>query len=910
MSQFLTPDMRNVAKLFVQKKLRASGRKPNDACSFPELMEASREAAACLSISDTETVSRFLMTQFTVIEPLPIPEAAGDGSWITSEAKSSWRRWNRYRSFLVDRIDARAVDEVDASTDSILNIIGNLALPGELDKRGVVYGDVQSGKTNHFMALANKALDAGANLVIVLAGIDNDLRTQSQLRIDEAVLGAPSVPDAKASASRIGVGLIDPGIQTMSLTNRDDDFSKNTQFVSPSALRKVPAVLVIKKLPAIMKHLGHWIDRNLKLDGHAKIDLSAVVIDDECDHASIDTRTNTDDSPEHSPTPTNSEIRRLLCRFARCAYIGYSGTPFANALLAADRSTRQDGDDIHPRDFFAPIIASPSYIGAEKIFGLPSLASDDDDGTQVSSLSVMVRPYDDMDGWNPWIPLKHRSSFRPQGRIPASLRSAILHFIFNCGIRHGRNNSMLVNVTTFTAVQKIVCEAVRTETETLVNQIIHGDRETLEELRSLWEKTILPKARSISSLLDGETETLALASKWDAAIASVIANLGTIDVVTINSDSEDVLRYHQPKPINVIAIGGRKLGRGVTLDGLSVSYYHGSTNLQDNLLQRGRWFGYRPGYASLCAIYMTEDNIDNFREATLVSRNLRTERILAGYEGSEEHPLRVTYSKGHKATAANKMRGVRIVDASPAGTLSETKIFHSLEEIRSHNLATVSSMVAALGAHDHGGDRPHMPESHDASHGAWSTTYLWQDVPVELLLEHLTSYQTHPNAIKASTREMLHRMGALRSAAPRYNVLIRGSKETDRESIQIGTISVKPRLRSTDKDLALVDRHGKSGKYTIKRLLTETDELLDLTRRQLDQAHEISAANGTSLYESSRVVRTNGLVLIYPVIPAVGKLEDWSPTCTPYIGIGVTFPGIRSKESYLMNGSEGARKTP
>src|SRR5262249_12617745 len=108
----------------------------------------------------------------------------------------------------------------------------------------------------------------------------------------------------------------------------------------------------------------------------------------------------------------------------------------------------------------------------------------------------------------------------------------------------------------------------------------------------------------------------------------VAANLpkvaSTVTIKLINGSAKDALEYDAARQtgINVIAIGGDKLSRGLTLEGLTVSYFLRASRMYDTLMQMGRWFGYRDGYADLCRLYTTRELVDWYRDITVANEEL------------------------------------------------------------------------------------------------------------------------------------------------------------------------------------------------------------------------------------------------------------------------------------------------
>ena len=231
-------------------------------------------------------------------------------------------------------------------TDMLLNAIADPNRGDAQEKRAMVVGYVQSGKTANYIGLINKALDAGYKYIIVLAGIHNNLRSQTQSRIDEEVLGYETSSEARqkqrerAEKNRIGVGkLYNAGfVQTLTFRDESGDFSKKNS--SWDTHPDVPTIIVTKKIKSTLTNLIENIESKQVIkkndNGHlvmpAKYPL--LLIDDEADQASVNTGYDYDDEgniiDEYEVKTINRLIRKLLNHFECKSYVGYTATPYAN----------------------------------------------------------------------------------------------------------------------------------------------------------------------------------------------------------------------------------------------------------------------------------------------------------------------------------------------------------------------------------------------------------------------------------------------------------------------------------------------------------------------------------------------------------------------------------------------------
>lgn len=376
---------------------------------------------------------------------------AGLGAVVDSEDFEPWLDdakpliepfyWNRYQKLLLQNgLPKDVVISTDTVTDKILSRLGNPDKHVPWDRRGMVVGHVQSGKTANYTGLICKAADAGYRLIIVIAGIHNNLRNQTQARIDEGFIGrdtGKSQETKKGGAKHIiGVGHFDPNNTPVSLTNTLRDFNKATASTNTSEIDsyKVPVVLVIKKQSNTLRNLLQWLKDNSARGDREMIDQPMLLIDDEADNASINTKYN-----KEEVTTTNRLIRELLNTFHRSCYVGYTATPFANIFIDPDQDDEMLAEDLFPKDFIIGLDAPSNYFGGKKVFveGLP------DDGEPTWLRYV----YDNEDV----LPVKHPQDFVVEA-LPDSLVKAVRAFVLTAAIRKLRNQehkhcSMLVNAS-------------------------------------------------------------------------------------------------------------------------------------------------------------------------------------------------------------------------------------------------------------------------------------------------------------------------------------------------------------------------------------------------------------------------------------------------------------------------------
>lgn len=881
------------------------------------------------SVTD-ELIRRFSVW---VGEDATLIDNAGHVPWLTSERKIDWRYWQRYREWQESKLPWSAVEAVEKSTDSILSMLEDPARDGPWDRRGLVVGHVQSGKTGNFTGLVCKAADAGYKIIIVLAGLHNNLRSQTQMRLDEGFLGFETGPTPGATRL-IGVGKIDgtPSIRPHYATNRSNGGDFNAAFVRNLGVapEKRPWLFVVKKNKSVLTRLLTWFrdhvansqdqETGRKLITH----LPVLVIDDESDQASVDTGETvlgSDGSPdlEHEPTAINSRIRQILHTFTRSAYVGYTATPFANIFIHDKGKTAEEGPDLFPSAFISNLAAPSSYIGPARVFGLSA-----ENGREGGlPLVRVVSDFCDEDGVGGWMPHGHKSTFHPTHPsphgIPASLTEAIHSFILACAIRtlrgQGANHSsMLIHVTRFNKVQQVVYTQVKSYVENIKQRLSLKIDEVLllTELKSLWEQDFIHTSAAISTHIAQDENCDH--PDWADVEKNLIEVLEDIDVKMINGTAKDALDYADtPSGLKVIAIGGDKLARGLTLEGLSVSYFLRASKMYDTLMQMGRWFGYRHGYLDLCRLYTTTDLVEWFEHIADASEELRDEFDMMCESGGKpvDYGLKVKSHPVLMVTSKLKMRAAKPLYLSFSGQVTETVAFFRDQSVLNKNLNAFDRLVEKMGP---AGEIPE--QARNGKIDRWRGAY-WQDVSAEKITAFLYEYETHPESLKVNSKLLARFVDAM---VPKG--------ELTHWTVAIISGSSAVGISVAGKEINLMKRAGKrlNDRYAIGRLLSPKDEALDLDGPAWEAALKRTRAawkadEGRARKEEPEIpngpairrVRGFGdigvkehperaLLIISLLDPQ--EAEDGFPSGTPSIvAFAISFPGstTNTKVEYMVN---------
>lgn len=832
-------------------------------------------------IREIESIYNVRIEDFRVIE-----DSERRLPWINAKKASiDFKFWNRYRDYLQyeKNFADTVLNQLDRLTDRTLDGLFDPDINAIISKYGLVVGQVQSGKTANYTGLICKAADAGFNLIIVLAGIHNNLRSQTQLRIDEGFLGFDTQHERafRENNTWIGVGRFNQNAIAHSLTTSLSDF--NTAAANSSGINfgmKDPLVLIVKKNASVLNRLLQWLNsKAIEIDGRRVIrSKSLLLIDDEADNASINT------NPDNDPiTRINGLIRDIIRLFDKSGYVGYTATPFANIFIPIEE------DNLFPRDFIINLPAPSNYIGPDKVFGF-RLVEDDEDSDTVLPI---VRRIDDHHHFvdDSTIPTE----------VPESLKTAIKCFILTCAIRRLRgqtavHNSMLVHVSRLRAWQhelKVLVENVfdfyRRGIEMKVASVLEEFRQTFEEDNENYKSYTTISSQILNSTLatiDGKIQV----HNWGDVKLHLHEAASRIVVKEINMGSADALNYYDhPNGLSVIAVGGNKLSRGLTLEGLSVSYYLRTSRMYDSLMQMGRWFGYRPGYVDLCRLFTSRQLNEWFCHITHASEELRNEfDYMSDTVGAtpEQYALKVRTHPGVlQISASNKIRRATTVTISWAGRLVESYEFQKKPEVFSSNLQATINFIKQLNGH---------PLTR-------KDNYLWFDVTVDKIKSLLQNFKLSEN-LKSADPTNLVRFIDLQIAnneLTEWRVAVMSKKKaTLRYKIQKGSEELDIGLFNRKQD----DRNLTNENYYIQRshIISPDDEAIDLTDEERTAAWnrtlEKWKREGQPKHISGEVVRNEirdpkkPLLLLYFLNPQEAGLEYDN---NPIVGYAISFPSSR-----------------
>ncbi len=817
-----------------------------------------------ITADDILKIAKKLETRFDISMGIgSILEAEDYTPWLDdNRGDIDWYYWKRYRRLLPHKKFAPdVISKLDIVTDNIIGHLENPKKQGKWKRKGLVVGHVQSGKTANYTGVICKAADSGYKVVIVLAGLLSALRNQTQERIDEGFVGLDSsrqLENTLLSERIMGVGNFDYSRRPFSLTTNKDDFDKKFANRIPARIGDFhePIILVLKKNVSILKNLIDWLrSNNLNLN-----DVPMLLIDDEADHASVNTRREDED-----PTATNSRIRELLSLFEQSSYLGYTATPFANIFIDPDSYAEMITDDLFPSNFIINLDAPSNYVGAKRIF--------EEDG----DLDIVreVNDHEDI------LPLHHKKDGFPE-ILPDSLKEAIRVFILIKAARNLRgqqnfHNSMLVNVSRFTDIQSHI--------KLLIHEYLIELRDVITNHYALPQDDALKNAGFLSLKATWDKEFSAIEFPWNAIQDELKNAVSPIRVIEINgsknSEPLDYNRRDYPNGRNIIAVGGLSLSRGLTLEGLTVSYFLRNSIMYDTLMQMGRWFGYRPDFEELCRIYMTEEASSWYAYISRVTEELREEfsRMEKAKMTPNDFGLCVrSHPETLIVTARNKMRSGRTVirQVSLEGRLVETSVLLKISDVIVHNRNALEQLIQNISGT--------VPKT------IGQPGFLYKNIPVSIITVFLKSFINHPASQLTESKPIIDYAESLEKEGINVwdVVLISPSKNTK------GTLEIDIMGQHIISQLRNVsDYPGNGIELNRRRLGSSRHEKAGLTEPVINAVEsEYRNNNPSKNFPGSiyRVKRENPLLMLH-VLDCKIKEDNNSLFPEGIIAYGISFPG-------------------
>lgn len=716
--------------------------------------------------------------------------------------KNSRFYWNKLTDFLHQTLSKRETEDkalriiksIDDETEVLLN---NIESPGrsKFVSRGLVIGYVQSGKTANFTGLIAKAADEGYRFFIVLAGVHNILRLQTQIRIDKELTGFNDLNlDDKFVSFNFDSETMKRW-QRISSSGSEEHRNKGEfgSFIAPPLIDMIketrkPIIGIIKKNVSVLKSLITWVK---KCPESQRDKISFLLIDDEADQASVDTSAN--DKKETDPAKTNAKIRELLTLFNKSVYIGYTATPFASVLIGKDNYHEVLKHDLYPSNFIHTLPEPEGYLGNSLIFN----------GNLQNNFIKVVEE-------------NEKATLEKHYNLPKGMIDAILTFYISFSVRilRGQVNkpmSMLIH-TNHTKIKQEDCLDIVTKYISSFKSLIKMNKSSSRDRIIELYPRIKTEAVNISKEFNLDYGFPSLNAIIDVLKSDKIND---IQLMKLNSDSEDRLDYLENPELKVIAIGGNQLSRGLTLEGLMTTYFIRKAQQYDTLLQMARWFGYRKGYEDLVRIYTTKIIKENFEHLMIVEEELREkigEYEILGMTPRDFAPV-IRMHKKMKVTARNKV-GQGKVQGFYGTSIEQTKWLPVKDSnISAKNWSVVESLALDI---------------KDNENKEINGSYLFKNVGLEIVKKFINGFDVYENDLDKA--DMLRYLEKRKSEMSKWNVSYAGNQEKDvSKSVTFGNyIKVKPISRSRKKNMV-------KGEYCNIGVLTSPADLkIDLPETSKD----------------------------------------------------------------------------
>jgi hypothetical protein len=772
--------------------------------------------------------------------------------WYTGPVATD-QHWPALQGYLQNakNWDHESIESIDDSSSEIVSLLANPALEN-FRCRGLVVGYVQSGKTANMTAVIAKSVDAGYNLIVLLGGVTNKLRAQTQRRL---------LSDIVERHRHLW--------QLYTTVDDEGDFSKpaNGQFTMPVPGRA--QLVVMKKETSRLRAFLQTVERT---PTNVLRSLKTLIIDDECDQASVNASSKEDDM-----TRINEAIRKTIRALPAVSYVGYTATPFANVFINPFPHNKDELDDLYPEDFITDLPRPRDYFGAREVFGFDPDNADSDEGASAGRDMLRIIPPEEIAKIRP-ATAKGRAAFTPQ--ITPELERALLWFLITCAVRRrrgqaGSHMTMLVHTSPYVNQHARMSEAIRGWLGKHADGISSAGGTIWSLLVEVWDG----ETRRVP--LDGSDEkelTPAVLLPWLKEV------LEKLDVVIENGESVERLNYSEDAKTCVV-VGGSILARGLTLEGLSVSFFLRTSQQYDTLLQMGRWFGFRHGYADLPRLWTTRDLISNFRALARIEEEIRED--IALYRSRKATPLefavKVREIPGLAITAAAKMRHAYRTSISFEGKHVQTIRFdHRKDGVVSHNWSAAARFI----------DDAKANGTYDSARGIFTS------VPLATVRKFLSDFQICDQHLDLKQDMLLNYLDKAAGGLSSWDIAVVSPEKGQMSSRALGFLGTV----STNRRSKLAE----SGDCAdIKALMSKRDILVD--------ADATSVRSGESWADLKARRPAVPLLLLYPIEAesrpsGKGTSRDGRPTRVDLnavgdlMGFGIVFPGSldRSGDYYSV----------
>lgn len=683
--------------------------------------------------------------------------------------------WSQLRRKLTEKIGEDGTSTVHQESGKVVGLLADPAMK-KLTHKGLVVGYVQSGKTANFSAVITKAVDEGYRFVIVLAGMYNNLRRQTQERLDGDVVAA----------------LQNAGKSVFPLTSVKGDISSDAGLLL-NALRTKDSVVfaVVKKN---YSRLGNLLKQLEAANREGLLeDAPVLIVDDESDQATPNTA-----KEDQKCSGINLYIRKIWDQVQQGSYVAYTATPFANVLMDPNDEERyteyvepndseeSEGETIehypglYPSDFIYALERPNGYIGASRIFGTPLWATENEDGALDDGVDIdALRDIEDWEAeiLRPPTPSEERAGKRYEPEMVPSLKDAVHWFMIATALRRLRtgkkqHSSMLIHFS------------YRVQTHFEAADVV---KEYIDELKKAYDTPEINEA--MQNLYEHEVARMQVARPdesypaWDELKLAVGQAIRETKCIVDNGSSEERLEYDDAAPATYVVVGGNTLARGLTLEGLISSYYLRTSKTYDALLQMGRWFGFRPRYDDLIRLWTTSDLQDDYRHLAGVEDEIREEIRAVGSTPKSVGVKIRTHPGSLQVTARNKMYHATTVSVDYSRKLHQlTRFEEKNTEILNHNIQVFESLINSVS-----GTREVLRDKNNGS-------YLFTGVPVDVVLSYFKDFKAHSSHYEAGSDKLVEWIE--KYADQDWNVVVYSGTQKDMPQQNFAGLDIRMATRS------------------------------------------------------------------------------------------------------------------
>jgi len=791
------------------------------------------------------------------------PNARYNKHWFTEFKKENKSRYysGRFLRKISENLSSEVLYTLQQDTEQILNLLGSPERTEDKDIRGLVFGFVQAGKTLNYTSVSNAAMDAGYDFIVVLAGATNILRSQTQERIITDLIGFNA-------GKRVGVGRIDnnPEKRPISLTTIEQDFDKKiaAQNMGSATLDtvKVPVIAVVKKNVNALKNLNKWLESQ---NPTGKLKKSILLIDDESDYASVNTKDQDD------PTAINKRIREMLNHFNVSSYCAITATPFANVLIDSENRNDDVGSDLFPRSFIWTLDKPSTYMGVKEIvtdrFKDITLVEGLDGQDKNSALVTSILGFK----------INHRKGiYDCFETLPIFVNSAIEEFLYSATkLRYKEafegDLSMMINLSRFTKHHQ--------ELATLTFEEIGNCRRQIES-KALCNCT----HRILVGCLDRFNQDHLFDISDDEFDKLLEEAIKSVDVIDVHSESKRTINFTGKDSINHIVVGGLSLSRGFTVEGLIVSVFLRTTSTYDALMQMGRWFGHKQKFADYISLYTTSRirrRFESIQRATVdLIKQLNDMREKGATPEDFGLAIQLDPEVAMQVVAANKRRDADRLTISMSiegKTCETTKLFSTPKGVGCLNDELVEDFIKNVFEQ---GDLVKPPPEIEIPNDAYHQGR--RNIPIKFLMEFISSFEMPHKELSELTSKMPYKF-----------------------------ILEHLNLYSTHFDIFLVDGRGSELNIggqkirEVKRLFVSREDFIQISKNQLSSGPKLESTfllREMPSREAAAKSRSDEglppLLLLYKVLAREYKNEE--NIFGSYWAWSLIIPGDRSKQEKKM----------